>query len=103
MSIFNWFSRKKIFLSYASEQEDIAKTLKARLEAAGHDVFRDAENLERGKPYDDAIRKGIEDCDVFIFLISPQAVTPGRYSLTELKIASKKWRKLKSALASTGP
>lgn len=61
------------------------------LQAEGHEVFFDKEDLPPGRGYNELIRSAIENCDLFIFMISPESVAKGRYTLTELKIAAKKW------------
>ncbi|SBT09953.1 Peptidoglycan-binding lysin domain protein [Candidatus Propionivibrio aalborgensis] len=81
----------KIFLSYASKYRAIADDLCCRLQAVGHEVFFDREDLRAGASFDDRIRSAIEDCELFIFLISPEAVAAGHYTRTEVKIASRKW------------
>ncbi len=81
-----------IFLSYASEQAAIAESIEVALNGEGHDVFRDRSDLPSGEAYHARIRQAIEDCDLFIFLVSPEAVAPGRYTLTELDLARKRWR-----------
>jgi hypothetical protein len=40
---------------------------------------------------DRQIEKAIKQSSAFVFLISPQSVREGRYTLTELKFAAKKW------------
>jgi nucleoid-associated protein YgaU len=54
-------------------------------------VFFDREDLPAGRSFDDYIRNAIEESDLFVFLISPESVADGRYSRTELKLASRKW------------
>lgn len=80
-----------IFLSYASDYRSIADDLCCRLQAAGHEVFFDREDLPAGASYDDRIRQAIADCALFIFLVSPAAVADGHYTRTELKIVGRKW------------
>jgi hypothetical protein len=82
----------KIFLSYAHEQRPIAEGINVALSVRGHDVFFDRSDLKVGKEYDLAIRKAIEGCDVFIFLISPASVKKGHYAQSELLFAKKRWR-----------
>lgn len=81
----------KIFLSYASEIRTRAEGVNAALQAAGHDVFFDREDLPAGLNYDDRIRSAIESSDLFVFLLSPAAVAEGHYTRTELKIARRCW------------
>jgi len=80
-----------IFLSYASAQKDVASGVCFELQAAGHEVFLDKEDLPSGHSYNDRIAAAIDACDLFIFLVSPESVAKGRYALTELKIARRKW------------
>jgi hypothetical protein len=80
-----------IFLSYASEQRDLAEEVKHALTATGHQVFFDRESLPIGEDYHSRIRNAVGDCEAFVFLISPQSVAQGCYTLTELKYAREKW------------
>jgi hypothetical protein len=77
----------KIFISYASEERPIADELAVRLRTEGHTVFLDKDNLPEGEGYDAQIRAAIAACDLFLFLVSPLSVQPGRYTMTELKFA----------------
>ena len=83
--------RLKIFLSYATAQRALADDIVHRLEAAGHEVFFDRDDLPPGQSYDDRICEAIQGCELFVFLISPQSVAAGHYTRTELKIASRRW------------
>ena len=80
-----------IFLSYASEQRDVAEQTKLALAAAGHEVFFDRHSLPVGDEYHLLIRKAVVDSEAFVFLISPRSVAQGCYALTELKYAREKW------------
>src|SRR5689334_283510 len=57
----------------------------------GHDVFFDRADLQPGREYDQAIADAIAVSELFIFLITPGSVKPGRYTLTELKLAEERW------------
>jgi tetratricopeptide (TPR) repeat protein len=81
----------KIFLSYASEQFEIARSLDLALRDEGHTTFFDRASLPAGEAYNREIREGVEDCDLFLFLLSPEALSPGRYTLAELEFAQAKW------------
>jgi hypothetical protein len=81
----------KVFLSHASEQDEIAKSIEIALRAEGHHVFLAQSILPSGESYNNHIRDAIAQSDLFLFLISPQAVDKGRYTLTELELAEKKW------------
>jgi hypothetical protein len=47
--------------------------------------------LPAGESYNDRIRAAIGESDLFLFLISPEAVAPGRYTLAELDFARERW------------
>jgi hypothetical protein len=74
----------KLFISYVRQQRHIAEEINAVLSARGHTVFFDREDLPSGLDYRRAIRLEVEKCDVFVFLISPESVAAGRWTLTEL-------------------
>jgi formylglycine-generating enzyme required for sulfatase activity len=83
--------RLKIFISYAREDRAIAESIELALRAQGHDVFFDRYALPPGEEYNIRIRRAIERCDLMLFLVSPQALDAGSYTLTELEIAGKTW------------
>jgi len=72
----------------------MAESTAVRLELENHEVFYDRQDLESGRGYDQKIRQEIENCDLFVFFISPDSITKGRYTLTEVKFARQKWRNL---------
>ena len=57
----------------------------------GHFVFFDRDQLPAADSFDERISRAISISDIMIFLVSPDAVAPGRYTLTELVFARKKW------------
>ena len=82
----------RVFLSYASEQRDLAEELAQRLKSVRRiDVFFDRESLIPGDPFDLRIRRALARADVFVFLASPDSLRPGAYTLTELGFAQKQW------------
>lgn len=81
----------KIFISYASEDSAIAKAIALALEAEGHKVFIDRSALIPGGTFNREIRHAIEASQLFIFLVSPNSIAKGRYTLTEMEFAEKKW------------
>lgn len=81
----------KVFLSYASEQKELADHLAERLKSAGVGLFFDRENLAAGDSFDTVIRRAIAGVDVFVFLASPEALRAGVYTLTELGFARERW------------
>lgn len=82
----------KLFISYPSDQKDLAEQLRLALEAEGHAVFTDRAELKEGEPYHEALREAIEDSDALVFLVTPRSIRPGSYALTELDIAQRRWR-----------
>lgn len=83
--------RSSIFLSYAAEQSEAATQIELSLKGEGYIVFRDRTSLPPGESFDARILNAIEESDLFIFLISRESISPGRYTLTELKFAEQKW------------
>ena len=82
----------KLFISYPSNQRDLAERLRIALEEEGHSVFTDRAELKEGEPYHEALREAVDDAHALIFLITPKAVAPGSYALTELDLAQRQWR-----------
>jgi len=84
----------RIFLSYASQDSEEAKSIYLALRDQGHKVFFDRADLPAGEEYHNRIRAAIDHTHLFIFLISPDALDAGSYTLTELTIAEKSNRRL---------
>jgi hypothetical protein len=82
----------QIFLSYPSELRETAERIQLALRAGGHEVFFDRSDLAAGREYDNAIVDAVGRSDLMVFLITPEAIAPGRYTLTELKLAERRWR-----------
>jgi hypothetical protein len=81
----------RIFISHASEQRADADRLAIALQARGHDVFLDTEDLAGGADYQSRIEDAIGRCALFCFLISPQSIAPKRFTLSELNIVRRRW------------
>lgn len=82
----------ELFISYPSDQRDLAERLRLALEAEGHSVFTDRAELREGEAYHAALRDAIDDADAMVFLVTPRAIAPGSYALTELDHAQRRWR-----------
>lgn len=80
-----------IFLSYTSRDHDLADRIRLALVASKHKVFFDRHALAPGQEFDIRIARAIEQADLFIFLITPDSVKEGHYTLTELGMAQQKW------------
>ena len=81
----------RVFLSYASEERDLAQRITLALEGMAVDVFFDRDDLPPPGEFNLAIRTAIRRCDLFVFLASSQALAEGAYTLTELGIAQRRW------------
>jgi len=81
----------RVFLSYASEQHDLARRLALALRSMRNRVFFDREALPPGGAFDIRIRKSILRCHAFIFLASRHSLRIGAYPLSELGIAERRW------------
>src|SRR5919106_2351629 len=88
------FFSMRIFLSYASQDREQAKLIYPALREQGHKVFFDRTDLPAGDEYHNRIREAIQNSHLFIFLLSPNAVDAGSYTLEELSIAEKAGSKL---------
>ncbi len=81
----------KLFMSYASEDRAFAEEIVLALRGADHEVFFDRSELPPSDDYHQPIDRAIEEVEGLVFLLSPDSVKPGRYTLTELKFAEEKW------------
>ena len=81
----------KIFLTYASEDRTIAESITFSLRERGYTVFLDRDDLPPGESFNKQIERAINNCGILVFLISPDSVADGRYTLTELSFARHKW------------
>jgi TIR domain len=80
----------QLFVSYASEDFDKAEQIAYGL-APRHQVFFDRNSLPPGGDFNSRIRAAIAAADGMIFLISPESVQQGSYTLTEMEFARDKW------------
>src|ERR1044071_2305637 len=80
-----------IFLSYASEERELADQIHLALAGGGHLVFFDRASLPPSGDYHMRIAAAVERSDLFVFLMSPSSLAQGSYALTELKLARTKW------------
>ena len=77
----------KIFLSYSSRDRAAAEAVQYALLGAKHEVFFDRSALPPGGDYHARIQDAIADCDLFVFLITPDSVCSDSYALAELEAA----------------
>jgi len=79
---------KGVFLSYASEDVEVATRICDALRAAGIDVWFDQSELRGGDAWDQQIRRQIADCALFAPLISATTqARPEGYFRLEWKLA----------------
>jgi hypothetical protein len=83
----------RIFISYASAYQDSAESMAIRLRQDGHEVFFDRHSLRAAEEFDAGIRREVENADLFLFLVTPEAMRAGAYTLTELEFAQRRWPK----------
>ena len=88
----------RIFLSYASQDRPSAEAINRALLEQGHDVFFDREDLPPGEEFHARIRRAIEKADLFVFLVSEDAIDSGSYTLNELEIAEKSLKRASGRL-----
>jgi hypothetical protein len=81
----------QVFICHTAKHSTVASQIAASLRGRGYKVFLDQETLQEGHAYDLRIEKEVKKSSAFVFLLSPEAVEPGRYTLTELKFAQRKW------------
>ena len=84
----------RIFISYASQDSEPAKSIYLALRDQGQQAFFDRADLPAGDEYHNRIRKAIQKSHLFIFLLSPNALDADSYTLEELSIAEKAGVKL---------
>src|SRR3984885_8817026 len=63
-------SSRAVFLSYASQDAEVARRICDALRAAGFEVWFDQSQLRGGDAWDASIRAQIKECALFIALIS---------------------------------
>jgi adenylate cyclase len=81
-------SSRGVFLSYASEDADVAKRICDALRVAGSEVWFDQSELRGGDAWDQKIRQQIRDCALFVPMISAHTQTrPEGYFRLEWKLA----------------
>ena len=81
----------RVFISYSSAYHDTAESVAIRLREDGHEVFFDRHSLPPGEEFDAGIRHEIYRADLFLFLVTPEAVVDGAYTRTELALAQQRW------------
>jgi len=81
----------KVFFSYASQNSVAADEIRLALVGRGIDVFFDRQDLPIAGDFHERIRLAVEQSSTLLFLISPNSVAQGKYTLTELQYFQKRW------------
>src|SRR4029078_10890483 len=68
----------RIFLAFASEQQEVADAILLALRNRGHEVVFSHDALPPGESFDARIQKALARSALLIFLVSPECVTRGR-------------------------
>ena len=64
-----------VFISYSRVDSDFARRLNDALQTQGKRTWFDQESIATGSDFQQEIYRGIESSDVFVFVLSPEAVT----------------------------
>lgn len=76
-----------VFLSYATEDENFAKTLYEGLIRYNLDVWFDKEKLFPGQLWDEVVRQALNNADIVIVLLSKHTVSKEGYIQKEIRLA----------------
>lgn len=88
------FKPGAVFLSYASEDREVVRTIRAQLEAANIDTWMDESALEPGEAFQNAIHENIRKAAFFVAIISKSLINRhggGRFLWKEWKWAEDTW------------
>ena len=83
----------EIFISYARKDRRIADKLSAELHRRGIEVWIDCDDIGGGDAWRAAISNAIRNCDAFLVLLTPRAVT-SRNVAKELALAERHKRRI---------
>ena len=78
----------EVFISYSRANSDFARQLNDALTEVGKLTWFDQESIASGADFKQEIYKGIENCDNFVFIISPPAIA-SPYCTDEIEYALK--------------
>ncbi|NEP27000.1 TIR domain-containing protein, partial [Moorena sp. SIO3I6] len=67
-------SSLEVFISYSRADSDFARQLNEALQIQGKTTWFDQESIPPGSDFQQEIYRGIENCDNFLFIISPRSV-----------------------------
>jgi hypothetical protein len=87
----------EVFLSYSRKDSDFARQLNQALQEAGKTTWFDQESISAGIDFEQEIFKGIDGCDNFVFIVSPDAVE-SEYCENEVNYACQQNKRFISVL-----
>ncbi|MEQ9624242.1 TIR domain-containing protein [Coleofasciculus chthonoplastes] len=64
----------QVFLSYTDEDRAMMETIRTRLRREGITVWTNTTDIQTGEEFEEAIKRGIEQADTVIYLLSPDSV-----------------------------
>ncbi|MDD2922548.1 MAG: toll/interleukin-1 receptor domain-containing protein [Anaerolineales bacterium] len=64
----------QLFISYSRKDTDFARKLAAQLETEGLEIWVDWEDIPPSVDWMKEIQKGIEESDIFLFIVSPDSI-----------------------------
>src|SRR5215216_2317217 len=65
---------KQLFISYSRKDTEVTRRITERLEAEGLDAWVDWQDIPPSIDWMKEIQKGIEEADVFLYLVSPDSI-----------------------------
>ena len=87
----------QLFISYSRKDTEIARRLTDRFTAQGLNVWVDWQDIPPSVDWIKEIQKGIEEADIFLFLISPDSVASQicKDEIAHASINAKRWPEFK--------
>ena len=68
---------QKIFVSHSSEDGKLAQQIAQDLQAHGYEIFVTPTSIRAGEKWVDAIMRGLDECGIFLVLLTPNAIKSG--------------------------
>ena len=68
---------QKIFVSHSSEDGKLAQQIAQDLQRNGYDIFITPTSIRAGEKWVDAIMRGLDECGIFLVLLTPNAIQSG--------------------------
>jgi hypothetical protein len=70
----------RVFLCYSRKDSTFAHSLAADLDRLGADVWIDVDDIRSGDDWSDTIQRALDDCQVLVLILSPDAVASANVS-----------------------